>query len=196
MTNAQAGNRHAGRDRVLRGRGDGHPAGVEGQMGVFPTTCPLMTQIVPGEIIVRKNGERDVPRGRRRASCEITGDRVSIVTDMAIAAREHRRSQGRGGAPARRGPPAREDLRRGSRGGQRLAGPLAGAAAGAPPPPAVSAARAGFCLAVALAPPPLPAVTLVPFRNDTPGLGSARAGTPTTCVVRRSCHSEALLSGR
>ena len=30
--------------------------GVEGQMGVFPQHVPLMTQMVPGEIIVRKDG--------------------------------------------------------------------------------------------------------------------------------------------
>jgi F-type H+-transporting ATPase subunit epsilon len=30
--------------------------GSEGQLGVLPQHIPLMTQIVPGEIIVRKNG--------------------------------------------------------------------------------------------------------------------------------------------
>ena len=28
---------------------------VEGEMGVFPQHVPLMTQIVPGEVIVRKD---------------------------------------------------------------------------------------------------------------------------------------------
>ena len=33
--------------------------GVEGQMGIYPQHVPLMTQMVPGEIIVRKDG-RDI----------------------------------------------------------------------------------------------------------------------------------------
>ena len=39
--------------------------GVEGQMGVFPQHVPLMTQMVPGEIIVRKGGQ-GLFSGRRR----------------------------------------------------------------------------------------------------------------------------------
>ena len=31
--------------------------GVEGEMGIFPMHVPLMTQIVPGEVSVRKNGQ-------------------------------------------------------------------------------------------------------------------------------------------
>ena len=31
--------------------------GVEGQLGVYPLHVPLMTQMVPGEIIVRKDGK-------------------------------------------------------------------------------------------------------------------------------------------
>ena len=31
--------------------------GVEGEMGIFPMHVPLMTQIVPGEIAVRKGGQ-------------------------------------------------------------------------------------------------------------------------------------------
>ena len=30
--------------------------GVEGQMGILPQHVPLMTQMVPGEMIVRKDG--------------------------------------------------------------------------------------------------------------------------------------------
>jgi F-type H+-transporting ATPase subunit epsilon len=59
--------------------------GAEGQMGVLPQHVPLMTQMVPGEIIVRKNGQdRFLAVGE--GLIEITGDRVSILTDMAIAA--------------------------------------------------------------------------------------------------------------
>ena len=33
--------------------------GVEGQIGIYPHHVPLMTRIVPGEVIVRKDGEDD-----------------------------------------------------------------------------------------------------------------------------------------
>ena len=44
-----------------------------------------MTQMVPGEIIVRKGG-RDLFLAVGGGLVEITGDRVAILTDMAIAA--------------------------------------------------------------------------------------------------------------
>jgi F-type H+-transporting ATPase subunit epsilon len=59
--------------------------GIEGQMGILPHHIRLMTQVVPGEMILRKGGRAEsfaVGEGL----VEITGDRVSIVTDMAIAA--------------------------------------------------------------------------------------------------------------
>ncbi len=58
---------------------------VEGQMGVLPQHVRLMTQLVPGELIVHKDGQdRFLAVGE--GLIEITGDRVAIVTDMAIAA--------------------------------------------------------------------------------------------------------------
>lgn len=59
--------------------------GVEGEMGIFPAHVPLMTQITPGEIIVRKNGEENY-LAVGEGFVEITGDRVSIMTDMAARA--------------------------------------------------------------------------------------------------------------
>jgi F-type H+-transporting ATPase subunit epsilon len=59
--------------------------GVEGQMGVFPQHVPLMTQMVPGEIIVRKDGH-DQSFAVGEGLVEITGDHVAILTDLAIAA--------------------------------------------------------------------------------------------------------------
>ena len=57
---------------------------VSGQMGVLPQHVRLMTQMVPGEMIVHKNGQvRFLAVGE--GLVEVTGDRVSIVTDMAIA---------------------------------------------------------------------------------------------------------------
>jgi F-type H+-transporting ATPase subunit epsilon len=59
--------------------------GAEGQLGILPRHVPLMTQIVPGEVIVRKDGsEHFLAVGD--GLVEIRGDRVSILTDMAIEA--------------------------------------------------------------------------------------------------------------
>src|SRR5437588_2218745 len=59
--------------------------GVEGEMGILPQHVPLMTQIVPGEIIARKDG-RDFFLAVGEGFVEITGERVAIMTDMAIRA--------------------------------------------------------------------------------------------------------------
>lgn len=58
---------------------------VDGQIGIYPQHVPLMTRIVPGEIIVRKNG-RDEFLAVGEGLVDITAHRVAIVTDMAIAA--------------------------------------------------------------------------------------------------------------
>src|SRR5215469_4205375 len=59
--------------------------GVEGQMGILPHHVRLMTRLVPGEMIVRKNGQvRFLAVGE--GLIEVTSDRLSIVTDMAVAA--------------------------------------------------------------------------------------------------------------
>jgi len=59
--------------------------GVEGQMGILPRHVPLMTHMVAGELIVRKNGQdRCLVVGE--GFVEITGDHVAILTDLAIAA--------------------------------------------------------------------------------------------------------------
>jgi F-type H+-transporting ATPase subunit epsilon len=58
--------------------------GVEGQMGVYPRHVPLMTQMVPGEIIARKD-TRDYFLAVGEGLIEIMGDHVAILTDMAIA---------------------------------------------------------------------------------------------------------------
>jgi len=59
--------------------------GVEGQMGIHPQHVRLMTQLVPGEMIVHKDG-RDDFLAVGEGLVEITNDRVAIVTDMAVAA--------------------------------------------------------------------------------------------------------------
>ena len=57
--------------------------GIEGEMGIFPNHVPLLTQVVPGEIVVRKGGE-DILLAVGEGFAEITGERVAILTDMAI----------------------------------------------------------------------------------------------------------------
>ena len=59
--------------------------GVDGELGIYPMHVPLMTQIVPGEIIVRKGGE-DQFLAVGEGFVEITADHVSVISDMAIAA--------------------------------------------------------------------------------------------------------------
>ena len=59
--------------------------GVEGEMGIYPRHVPLMTQIIPGEIVVRKGGQ-DFYLAVGEGFVEITGDRVAIMTDMALKA--------------------------------------------------------------------------------------------------------------
>jgi F-type H+-transporting ATPase subunit epsilon len=59
--------------------------GVEGQLGILPQHIRLMTQMVPGEMIVRKSGHDDL-FAVGGGLIEITGERVSILTDLAIAA--------------------------------------------------------------------------------------------------------------
>jgi hypothetical protein len=93
--------------------------GVEGQMGVYPQHVPLITMLIPGEIIVNRNGtETFMAVGE--GLVEVTAKKVAIVTDMAIPADRIDESQGRGGPAARRGQAAREAVRRGGGVGQRL----------------------------------------------------------------------------
>jgi F-type H+-transporting ATPase subunit epsilon len=61
--------------------------GVEGQMGIYPLHVPLMTQMVPGEVIVRREA-KDYSLAVGEGFIEVMADHVSILTDMAIAA-EH-----------------------------------------------------------------------------------------------------------
>ena len=59
--------------------------GVEGEMGVFPQHVPLMTQMVPGEITVRKDG-REYFLAVGEGLVEVASDHVAILTDLAVAA--------------------------------------------------------------------------------------------------------------
>jgi F-type H+-transporting ATPase subunit epsilon len=76
---------------------------VEGEMGIYPQHVRLITQVVPGEIIVTRDGqERYLAVGE--GLVEVTANQVSIVTDMAIPAEnidEARAAEARARAEAR-----------------------------------------------------------------------------------------------
>jgi F-type H+-transporting ATPase subunit epsilon len=59
---------------------------VEGEIGVYPMHVPLLTQILPGELVVTKDGKTHhlaVGEG----FVEITQERVNVLVDMAIEER-------------------------------------------------------------------------------------------------------------
>jgi F-type H+-transporting ATPase subunit epsilon len=59
--------------------------GLVGQFGVYPQHTPLTTQMVPGEIIARKDG-RDLFLATGEGLIEVTANRVSVLTDLAVPA--------------------------------------------------------------------------------------------------------------
>ncbi len=60
-------------------------SGIDGDMGIYPQHMPVMTQLVAGEIAVRKGGE-NIFLAVGDGFVQITGQRVAILTDMAIKA--------------------------------------------------------------------------------------------------------------
>jgi F-type H+-transporting ATPase subunit epsilon len=59
--------------------------GTEGEMGILPGHMALMTQLVAGEILVNKGGET-VSLAVGDGFVQVTGERVAVLTDMAIRA--------------------------------------------------------------------------------------------------------------
>jgi F-type H+-transporting ATPase subunit epsilon len=59
--------------------------GGEGEMGILPQHMPLMTQLVEGEISVRKGAE-NIFLAVGDGFVQVTGEKISILTDMAIRA--------------------------------------------------------------------------------------------------------------
>lgn len=59
--------------------------GVEGELGIFPMHIPLMTQLSAGEVCARKDGQ-DHFLAVGEGFVEVSGERVAILTDMAIKA--------------------------------------------------------------------------------------------------------------
>ena len=59
--------------------------GVVGEMGVYPQHVPLITQMVPGEMIVRKDG-RDAFIATGEGLIQVAAKHVAVLTDLAVAA--------------------------------------------------------------------------------------------------------------
>ena len=59
--------------------------GVVGQFGVYAQHVPLITRMVPGEIIVKKDGD-DLFIVVGEGLIEVAPNRISILTDLAIEA--------------------------------------------------------------------------------------------------------------
>jgi F-type H+-transporting ATPase subunit epsilon len=61
--------------------------GVEGEMGIYPMHVPLLTQLAAGEVLAQKAGQiYHLAIGE--GFVQVTGDRVAIMTDMAIKAED------------------------------------------------------------------------------------------------------------
>jgi F-type H+-transporting ATPase subunit epsilon len=58
---------------------------VEGEMGVLPHHLPVLTELLPGELTVRKDGV-DSYIAVGGGVVQVTGNFVAIVTDMAVSA--------------------------------------------------------------------------------------------------------------
>jgi F-type H+-transporting ATPase subunit epsilon len=58
---------------------------VDGRIGILPHHIRLMTQMLSGEMMIRKDGN-DQFLAVGEGLVEVTGDSVAIATDMAIAA--------------------------------------------------------------------------------------------------------------
>lgn len=57
--------------------------GIDGEMGIYPMHVPLMTQIKPGELVVRK-GHETHHLAVGEGFVEVTQTHVRVLADMAI----------------------------------------------------------------------------------------------------------------
>jgi len=60
---------------------------IDGEMGILPQHMPLMTQLVAGEIIAKK-GSETIFLAVGEGFVQVTGDRIAILSDMAINAKD------------------------------------------------------------------------------------------------------------
>ena len=57
--------------------------GAEGELGILPQHVGLMTQLLPGELRITKNGQ-ETRLAVGEGFVEVTGEKVSVLTDMAV----------------------------------------------------------------------------------------------------------------
>lgn len=57
--------------------------GADGELGILPLHAPLMTQLKPGELRIRRGGEETV-LAVGEGFAEVLPHRVSILTDLAV----------------------------------------------------------------------------------------------------------------
>ena len=57
--------------------------GMDGELGVYPQHVPVLTSLQPGELRVFKGG-KEISLAVGEGFAEITGDSISIITDMAL----------------------------------------------------------------------------------------------------------------
>jgi F-type H+-transporting ATPase subunit epsilon len=57
--------------------------GSEGELGIYPQHVPVLTTLRPGELRILKNGQ-ETAMAVGEGFVEITGEAVSILTDMAL----------------------------------------------------------------------------------------------------------------
>lgn len=56
----------------------------EGELGILPGHVGLLTQLEPGELIVQETGADTIHLAVGGGFVEVCGDRVAVLTDMAI----------------------------------------------------------------------------------------------------------------
>jgi F-type H+-transporting ATPase subunit epsilon len=61
--------------------------GVEGQLGILPHHAPLMTMLLPGELLVKKGGE-EFYMAISGGFLEVRPDRIIVLADAAERAEE------------------------------------------------------------------------------------------------------------
>ena len=61
--------------------------GAEGEMGILKSHAPIVTTLQPGELRYMKGGE-ETSRAIGTGIVEVSNDRVSVLTDMALGVSE------------------------------------------------------------------------------------------------------------
>jgi len=57
--------------------------GVEGEIGIYPSHVPLLTELTPGELRVTKNG-KEIVLAVGEGFAEVTATHINVLTDMAV----------------------------------------------------------------------------------------------------------------